>query len=92
MVIQRNSATESREITSGFQSPAREGWPPTDAPDRAGLRLMLYHDGERSARDKLKRAQEFENGLLIGSRHSLKTVSRLMGFLTMPQNSISQGG
>ena len=53
---------------------------------------MLYHDGERSARDKLKRTQEFENGLLIGSRHSLKTVSRLMGFLTMAQNSISQGG
>lgn len=42
--------------------------------------------------DKLKRAQEFQNGLLIGSRHSLKAVSRLIGFLPMPQNGISQSG
>jgi hypothetical protein len=44
------------------------------------------------AKSDLKRAKEFKNGPLIGSRQSLKTVSRFMGFLTMPQNRISHGG
>ena len=43
-------------------------------------------------RDKLERAQEFQNSLLIGSRHSLEAVSRFIGFFTMPQNGIAEGG
>ena len=55
--------------------------------------LLVVDKSDRDeVRASLKRAKEFKNGPLIGSRQSLKTVSRFMGFLTMPQNRISHGG